>query len=97
MLKKEQEYAKKIYSIHDLKENVVCMDTGIPITNVFWITVHYAKRFENDINYYLGWKVEGIKCEDHIFITLMKLRQDYTNLHLGQLFSCSEATISNIF
>ena len=50
MLKKEQEYADKIYSIHDLKENVVCMDTGIPITNVFWITVHYAKRFENDIN-----------------------------------------------
>ena len=27
----------------------------------------------------------------------MKLRQNYTNLHLTQLFSCSEATISNIF
>ena len=97
LLKKEQEYAKKIYSIHDLKENVVCMETGIPTKNVFWIIVHYAKRFENDINYYLGWKVEGIKFEDQIFITLMKLRQNYTNLHLGQLFSCSEATISNIF
>ena len=73
------------------------METGIPTKKVFWITVHYAKRFENNINCYLGWKVEGIKFEDQIFITLMKLRQNYTNLHLAQLFSCSEATISNIF
>ena len=73
------------------------METGSPTTIVFWIIVHYAKRFENDINYYLGWKVEGIKFEDHIFITLMKLRHTYTNLHVGQLFSCSEATISNLF
>ena len=97
MLKKEQGYAKKIYSVHNLKENVLCMETGIPTKKVFWIIVHYAKRFENNINYYLGWKVEGIKFEDQIFITLMKLRQNYANLHLAQLFSCSEATMSNIF
>ena len=34
--------------------------------------------------------------EDQMFITLMKLRQNYTNLHLANLFSCSVGTISNI-
>ena len=96
-LKKEQEYAKMVYSVKDLKQNVLCMETGIPTKKVFWIIVNYTSRFEHDIIYYLGWKVEGIKFEDQIFITLMKLRQNYTNLHLAQLFSCSEATISNIF
>jgi len=46
--------------------------------------------------YYFGWKVESIKFEDQIFITLMKLRQNYINLHFAQLFSCSVATIANI-
>ena len=45
---------------------------------------------------YAGWKVESIAFEDQIFITLMKLQQNYTNLHLAQLFSCSVETISNI-
>lgn len=34
--------------------------------------------------------------EDQIFITLIKVRQNYTNPHLAQLFHCSVATISNI-
>lgn len=37
-----------------------------------------------------------ISFEDQIFITLMKARENHTNLHLAQLFSCSTATISNI-
>ena len=40
--------------------------------------------------------MELISFEDQIFITLMKVRQNYTNLHLAQLFNCSVATISNI-
>ena len=96
-LRKEQEYAKRVYTVHNSKENELCMETGIPTKKVFWIIAHYAQRFENNISYYLGWKVEGMKFEDQILITLMKLRQNYTNLHLAQLFSCSEATISNIF
>ena len=67
-LKRKQEYAKRIYSAHNLKENVLCMETGIPTKKVFWIIVHYAKRFENDINYYLGWKVDDIKFEDQILM-----------------------------
>ena len=31
--------------------------------------------------------MESITFEDQIFITLMKVRQNYTNLHLAQLFN----------
>ena len=40
--------------------------------------------------------MESITFEDQFFITLMKVRQNYTNLHLAQLFNCSVATIANI-
>ena len=43
---------------------------------------------------YAGWRVESIRFEDQIL--KMKLRQNYTNLHIAQLFSCSIATISNV-
>ena len=38
----------------------------------------------------------NLLLEDQVFITLMKLRQNYTNLLLVELFHCSIATISNI-
>ena len=62
------------------------METGLPTKEVFNI-VGYGSRFKSEINYYAGWKVETITLEDQIFITLMKLKQNYTNLHLAQLFS----------
>ena len=62
----------------------------------FNIVVLHALRFKDSIIYFSGWKVEFIKFKDQIFITLMKLRQNYTNLHLAQLFSCSVSTIANI-
>ena len=37
-----------------------------------------------------------MRFEDQIFITLMKVRQDHTNLHFPQFFSCSVSTIENI-
>ena len=40
--------------------------------------------------------METTSLEDQVFITLMKLKQNYTNLHLAQLFSCSVATIAKI-
>ena len=40
--------------------------------------------------------MESITFEDQIFMTLMKIRRSYTNLHLAQLFSCSVGTIANI-
>lgn len=72
------------------------METGLPTKEIFNIVVDYVAKFKHSISYYAGWKVESITFEDQIFITLMKLRQNYTNLHLAQLFSCSVGTISNI-
>ena len=68
----------------------------LPTKEVFDILVEYALRLKDSINYFYAWKVNTISFEDQIFITLMKVRQNYTSLHLAQLFSCSVATISNI-
>ena len=43
---------------------------------------------------YEAWALQ-LQLGDQIFIALMKLRQNYTNLHLAELFHCSTATISN--
>ena len=40
--------------------------------------------------------MESIEFEDQILITLIKLRQNYSNLHLAKLFSRSKTTIANI-
>ena len=72
------------------------METGLPTKEVFQIVVNYASRFKDSLSYYAGWRVESIIFEDQILITLMKLRQNYTNLHIAQLFSCSVVTISNV-
>ena len=89
-------YKRKRYTVSELEGNVIRMETGLPTREVFDIVVKHALRFKDSINYFAGWKVESISFEDQIFITLMKMRQNYTNLHLAQLFHCSVATISNI-
>ena len=89
-------YQRTHYSVSCLSSEVIRMETRLPTKEVFDIVVEYAANFKESICCYAGWKVESISFEDQIFITLMKLRQNYTNLHLAQLFSCSVATISNI-
>lgn len=94
--KSNKQYQREIYSVMALRDEVICMETGLPNKQVFSIVVNYVRRFSAEINYFYGWKVERILLEDQVFITLMKLRQNYTKLHLGELFHCSTATISNI-
>lgn len=72
------------------------MESGLTTKDVFDIVVRHVTRFKDSIIYFSGWKVHSIKLEDQIFITLMKLKQNYTHLRLSQLFSCSVSTISNI-
>lgn len=89
-------YKNRCYTVTELPGDVIRMETGLPTKEVFDIVVRHASRFKDSINYFGGWKVESITFEDQIFITLMKVRQNYTNLHLAQLFNCSVATIANI-
>ena len=98
-LKSAQEqiqYKNRCYTVGELSGDVVRMETGLPTKEVFQIVLRYALRFKDSIIYFAGWTVESISFEDQIFITLMKVKQNYTNLHLAQLFNCSVATIANI-
>ena len=95
-LKQKTDYLHKHYTVSVLGEDVLKIETGFPTKEVFLIVVKYTGRFKQSINYFAGWKVESISFEDQIFITLMKVRQNYTNLHLAQLFNCSVSTIANI-
>ena len=89
-------YQREHYSVANLSTEFICMETGLPTKEVFYIIVNYVARFKGHINYCSGWKVEAISLEDQVFLTLMKLKQNYTYLHLAQLFSCSVATVCNI-
>ena len=94
--RQENVYKKTHYTASKLNEAVIRMETGLPTKEIFEIVVKHVSRFVSSINYHAGWKVVSISFEDQIFITLMKLRQNYTYLHLAQLFSCCVATIANI-
>ena len=72
------------------------MKTSLPNKEIFDIVVSYTKRFQDNINYFRGWKVESLSLKDQVLITLIKLRQDYTNLHLAKLFPRSTGTMRNI-
>ena len=94
--KKEFNYQREHYSVKNMDDNVVCMETGLPNKDIFNIVFGYVQRFADCINYFAGWKVTSISLEDQIFITLMKIRHNYNNLHLAKLFHSSTATIRNI-
>ena len=88
-------YQREHYSVANLGTEVIHMETGLPTKEVFYIIVNYVARFKGHTKYYSGWKAEAITLEDQVFITLMTLKQNYTNLHLAQLFSCSVANVAN--
>ncbi|CAM4514876.1 unnamed protein product [Leuciscus chuanchicus] len=84
------------YSASFLDEKVLRMETGFPDRTIFNIFVGYVLRFKESIVYYAGWKVECLSIDDQILMTLMKLRHNYTNLHLGQLFQCGSSCVANV-
>ena len=95
-LRLQNKYQRERYSVANLSDAVIRMETGLPNKQIFDIVVVYVRRFEGSISYYLGWKVECLKLEDQVFLTLMKVRQNCANLHLSQLFNCSCVTVRNI-
>jgi len=71
-MQEKESYAQKHYTVSELSAEVLRMETGLPTKEVFNIVVLHALRFKDCIVYYSGWKVESIKFEDQILITLMK-------------------------
>ena len=94
--KQKEKYARKCYTVANLSDRVICMDTGLPNKDIFQVVVSNVERFKDSVDYFYNWKVECLSLEDQVLITLMELRQNYTNLHLAQLFACSDKTISNV-
>ena len=95
-LQEQVKYKSKCYTVSELPENGIIMETGLPTKEVFKIVVRHASNFKDSINYFRGWKVESVIFEDQIFIALMKVRKNDTDLHLVQLFNCSVVTIRHI-
>ena len=90
------QYKRNKYTESALEGDVIRMETGLATKEVFNFVVKHALRFKDSVNYFAGWNVESISFGDQIFFTLMKVRQNYTQLHQARLFYCSVATISNI-
>ena len=70
---------------------------GLATRDVFNIVVSYTARFKDQINdTLLAGESNQSDSKAKYFFTLMTVRQNYKNLHLAQLFSCSVSTIANI-
>ena len=85
-LKSAQEqiqYKNRCYTVGELSGYVVRIETGLPTKEVFQIVVRYGLRFKDSIIYFAGWTVESISFEDQIFITLMKVKQNYNKPAFG--------------
>lgn len=95
-LKEEQCYKQSCYSASKLSEDVIKMETGLPNKRIFDIVVKYVEGCKHRIRYHHNWKVVALSIEEQVFLTLMKVRQNYTNLHLAQLYGLSISAISNI-
>lgn len=57
-------YYSVYYFVKSLSFEVIWMEIGLFIKDVFDIVVGYVLRFKGEINYYVGWKVEVIIFED---------------------------------
>ena len=69
-MKSREQYQKEVYSVMALRDEVICMETGLPNKQILFLVVNYVKRFSAEIRYFYGWKVERILLEDQVFITL---------------------------
>ena len=67
--------------------------TGLPNDAVFMCLLELCSRFE--INFTL-FTVTSLSRENQLILTLMKLRQNYSHIHLASLFKISGRTVTNI-
>ena len=95
-LKDKDTTKQPLYSASNLTDEVIRMETGIPNKYTFKIVVTYVESYNYVITYHSGWRVVAVSSEDQVLIALITLRQNYTNLHISQLFGLSTRAVSNI-
>lgn len=70
------------------------METGLTDRDTFLVVVEYVACFQPTVTYFRDWKVESLSLEDQVFMTLMKLRQNYNCLHFSTAARQQLVTIS---
>ena len=95
-LEKHLSNATKAFSFDSVKGDSTLVQhyTGLPSADVFNILLQLCTRF--DFSYYGGWKVSSISQQDQLFLTLLKLRCNFSHKDLGVRFSVSIGTITNV-
>ena len=76
----------RFYSAGNLNEEVLRMERGIPKKN-FFSNCCICNKIQRGHRLFLRLESKSINFENQILITLMKLKQNYPNLHLPRLFS----------
>ena len=76
------------------KDPLVHHYTGLPTAQDFDTLLALCSRFT--IKYQQHWQVESITKEDQLFITLMKLRCNFSHMDLATRWAVGETTISNV-
>jgi len=82
-------------SYQEIRENshLVSHYTGLPTDAVFNSLLQFCSRFEVR---FASFTVRSVSQEDQLLLTLMKLRQNYSHIHLAFLFRISTSTVTNI-
>ena len=96
-LKKVLEESKEIFRFQKIANNpkLVAHYTGRPDEDTFCALLKLFDHME--IKYDKGWIVKKLGREDQLFLTLIKLRRNLTNLDLGTRFQIDRGTVSNVF
>ena len=61
--KQKEKYARKCYTVANLSNRVICMETGLPNKDIFQIFVSYVERFKDSVIYFYDWKVECLSMK----------------------------------
>nr|CAH7752207.1 unnamed protein product [Callosobruchus chinensis] len=76
------------------KDKLVLLYTGLPTEKIFMSLFNLLKDIE--IKYYFKWKVQKMRKIDQLFMTLMKLRQNFPHDDLAVRFNGSQGTVTNV-
>ncbi|XP_005924821.3 uncharacterized protein LOC102314347 [Haplochromis burtoni] len=96
-LKKQLEKQKQTFSFSQISDNPerVQYYTGLPDTATVLFLESLLSKFE--LKYHSGWTVQMLPIVDQLLLTLMKLKLDCGHVDLATRFTCSTATVTNIF
>ena len=58
-MKLKEHYQREMYSVMPLRDEVICMETGLPNKQIFLIVVNYVRRFLAEIIVFMAGRLKG--------------------------------------